>query len=77
MNPNIRTPDSRLRSAAFLLPALPTAVAVASFAHGHGALSVGALSLVIVAAIGVGTWLGDSVLKSLDSLRRLNARSTH
>lgn len=77
MNHDTRSPDSRLRSAAFLLPALPTAVAAASFAHGHGALSVTALSIVIVAAIGIGAWLGDGVLKSLASLQRASARSNH
>jgi hypothetical protein len=44
----------RRRVAAFLLPALPAAVAVASYAHGHGGLSGAALGMVVLLAIGAG-----------------------
>lgn len=69
------TPDSISRKVAFLLPALPATVATAAFAHGHGAVGAGLLSVVVVAAIAVGAWLGNSLLKSLNSTSRAAARS--
>lgn len=66
--------DSLTRKAAFLLPALPATVATAAFAHGHGAVGAGLLAAVIVAAIAVGAWFGSSLLKSLNSTARADAR---
>ena len=77
MNNDTPITESRLSMAAFLLPALPAAVAAASFAHGHGALSVQALAMIIISAVAIGGWLGDGLLKSLTSLKRANARSNH
>ncbi|WP_293373349.1 hypothetical protein [Nevskia sp.] len=72
-----QTTDSISRKAAFLLPALPATVATAAFAHGHGAVGAGLLSLVIVAAIAIGAWLGNGLLKSLNASSRAEARSQH
>lgn len=71
------SPDSLSRKAAFLLPALPATVATAAFAHGHGAMGAGALSVVIVAAIAAGAWAGSRLLKALNSSSRAEARSQH
>jgi len=69
--------DSLSRKAAFLLPALPATVATAAFAHGHGALGSGLLSVIVVAAIAAGAWAGSQLLKTLNSTVRANARSQH
>jgi len=77
MNNTSSTSDSIARKAAFLLPALPATVATAAFAHGHGSIGAGLLSLVIVAAIAIGAWLGNGLLKSLNASSRAEARSQH
>ncbi len=56
--------DSRLRKAATLLMALPSTVAAACFAHGHGALGSGALLAVLVVCIAAGA-VGSYLLLSL------------
>jgi hypothetical protein len=71
------SPDALSRKAAFLLPALPATVATAAFAHGHGALGSGLLSVIVVAAIAAGAWAGSQLLKTLNSTVRANARSQH
>jgi len=70
-------PESFTRKAAFLLPALPATVATAAFAHGHGAMGAGALSVVIVAAIAAGAWAGNRLLASLKSTAPATARPQH
>jgi len=70
-------PESFTRKAAFLLPALPATVATAAFAHGHGAMGSGLLSVVIVAAIAAGAWAGSRLLNALNSTSRAEARSQH
>lgn len=49
-----RSIESRLRSAAVLLLSLPSTVAAACFAHGHGALGSWALLAVLIACIVAG-----------------------
>ena len=71
------SPDSLSRKAAFLLPALPATVATAAFAHGHGAMGSGLLSVVIVAAIAAGAWAGNRLLASLKSTAPATARPQH
>lgn len=56
--------ESRLRSAALLLMSLPSAVAAACFAHGHGAVGSSALLAMLVVAIAAGA-LGAYRLLSL------------
>ena len=47
---------SRIRrhTAAFLLPALPAVVAMASYAHGHGSLPGAGLGMIVLLAIVAG-----------------------
>jgi predicted MFS family arabinose efflux permease len=71
------SPEALSRKAAFLLPALPATVATAAFAHGHGALGSGLLSIIVVAAIAAGAWLGSQLLKNATSISRADARSQH
>ena len=56
--------ESRLRSAALLLMSLPTLVALACFAHGHGTLGSSGLLGVLILAVGAGA-LGAYRLLSL------------
>lgn len=56
--------ESRLRKAATLLMSLPSVVAAASFAHGHGTLGSWGLLLVLAACIGAGA-IGSYLLLSL------------
>ena len=44
----------RRRAAAFLLPTLPAAVAMAAYLHGHGGLSGEGLGVIVLGAIGAG-----------------------
>ncbi|MBA4284888.1 MAG: hypothetical protein C0434_05090 [Xanthomonadaceae bacterium] len=77
MKQTLQFPHSITRAAAFLLPALPAAVATAAFAHGHGAMSAQLLALVVVAAIAAGTWLGNRLLDSSTSTERDASRAQH
>ena len=45
------TPSVSRRIAAFLLPTLPGAVALAAYAHGHGSLDGRSLGMVVLMAI--------------------------
>lgn len=53
---------SRRHGAALLLPALPTVVAAASAAHGHGALPGSMLGAIVLAAIAGGVWAAVRLL---------------
>ncbi len=72
MNLDTMSIDARLRNAAALLMSLPATVAVACFAHGHGALGLSALLGVLAASIAAGG-LGACLLLSL--LRTPKARN--
>lgn len=54
MKIDTRVIESRLRSAATLLMALPTLVALACFAHGHGTLGSSGLLATLILAVGAG-----------------------
>lgn len=58
---------SRLRLAAALLLSLPSLVAAACFAHGHGALPSGAFLLALFTCIAVGASAGLAVLRHVKS----------
>lgn len=67
--------ESRLRKAATLLMSLPTIVAAACFAHGHGAVGSVALLVVLAASVAAGAF-GSYLLLSLvrKPLASANAR---
>jgi hypothetical protein len=68
--------ESRLRKAATLLMSLPTVVAAACFAHGHGAVGSLALLAVLAACVVAGAF-GSYLLLSLvrtPSVSPANAR---
>lgn len=57
----------RLRLAAALLLSLPSLVAAACFAHGHGALPSGAFLVALFTCIAVGASAGLAVLRHVKS----------
>lgn len=65
-----RVLNLRRRVAAFLLPFLPAAVAGASYAHGHGALSGQGLGMIVLLAIAAG---GVAALRLVERLGRPSA----
>ena len=70
---------SRLRVAASLLMSLPTIVAAACFAHGHGAVGSTALLAVLaacVAAGAAGSYLLLSVIRKSNPAARLAAAAS-
>lgn len=60
----------RLRQAAVLLMSLPTVVAAACFAHGHGSLGSTALLLVLAACVAAGAVGSYRVLELIRTPRR-------
>jgi len=55
--------SSERRAAAVLLPALPAAVAMASYLHGHGGLSGPGLGVIVLLAIVAGAVAALSLLQ--------------
>ena len=66
-HPNSVSFRSTLRSAAGLLVALPALVALACFAHGHGAYGATGLGLALVACLAVGALAARRLMRLLET----------
>lgn len=67
------SPEFRLRSVALLLMSLPSLVAAACFAHGHGALGSYGLLALLAAAIAAGAAGAYLALKLLPSRKEMSS----
>ena len=67
------SPEFRLRSVALLLMSLPSLVAAACFAHGHGALGSYSLLALLATAISAGAAGAYLALKLLPSRRKVSS----